>query len=71
MKRVGPCIYITDLPRTTPKAAWKYIYRLYRVLQREAEKMHIDAMCFGTGFMEFPEGGDPKHIPVDQVVILP
>ena len=63
-KRVGPCLYITNLPRSTPRALWKWLYRYKRVELREMEKAHTDTMLFGTGLILYPDDDDPKYIPL-------
>ena len=68
-QRKGPCIYLSGFPRTTPRSVWKYVYRLYRVHQRELEKAQIDMLLYGSSFMCYPDDGDPKHIPLDQVIL--
>lgn len=66
-KRVGPYVYITNFPRTANKATWKWYYRLQRVIVRESEQVAIDTMLYGTGYMQFNYGEDPKYIPIQQV----
>ena len=60
-----PRIYITDVPRTTTRAMWKFIYRLYRISAREAEKAYMDTVIYGTGVVKFDEG-EPRHIPYEE-----
>lgn len=65
--RQGPCVYISGLPRSTPRSFWKVFYRLARVAARESEKASIDTMLYGVGYIECPsDGGDPRHIPIDR-----
>ena len=68
-ERKGPCIYLSGLPRTTTKAEWKWFYRLSRVTARESEKVQLDMMLFGTGFMMLRNGEDPCHVPAEKVMI--
>ena len=66
-KRVGPCVYITDLPRTWTKAMWLWFYRLTRISVREQEKASIDMLLFGSSFICYQDNGEPKHIPIQEV----
>lgn len=68
-ERQGPCLYITNLPRSWNRGLWKWFYRLNRVHLRELEKAEIDKMLFGTGFMHYPNGGDPKRLDPRDVYI--
>jgi hypothetical protein len=68
-QRVGPNVYITCLQRSMTKVVWKRYYRYIRVITREAEKVAVDRMLYGSGFMYFPNGADPKHIPIEKVMI--
>lgn len=67
--RRGPCIYITDLPRTTPKTTWKWIYRYCRIVLREREKAYMDVYTFGTGYIMYPLDSDPTYIPAERIMI--
>jgi hypothetical protein len=61
---------ITDIPRSTTKAAWKFIYRQYRIVRREAKKAALDAMIYGSGMVRV--GSDVQdgieHVDIRDVV---
>lgn len=72
-KHQGPIIYISGLPRSTPKAAWKAFYSISRTIYwrdlEERNKVVIDMVLFGFGFYEMTEDG-LKHIPPEKVVLV-
>ena len=70
-ERIGPRLYISGLPRWWTKPLWKWFYRLQRVHLRELEKAEIDKMLYGTSFMCYPNDGDPRRIPPQEVFFAP
>lgn len=63
-----PSVYLDGLPRTTPRAVWRSLYRLARVTVREAAKAADDMALFGTGFIWIPpDGGDPEYVTIHEM----
>ena len=48
---------------------WKWFYRKMRICTREAEKVALDTIIYGTGYCMYPNDGDPQHIPAEKVMI--
>jgi hypothetical protein len=42
----------------TARDQWKILYRAIRVARREARKVAIDVMVYGTGVLYVPNNGD-------------
>lgn len=64
-------VYLSGLPRSTPRPLWKFLYRRTRVAAREAEKVWIDMSIYGSGYIQFNHDADPKHIPIQEILIRP
>jgi hypothetical protein len=52
------------------KQQWKKFYRTLRIVRREAYKVTLDMMIYGTGtMMVSDDGSDPKHVPIEEMLI--
>lgn len=47
-----------NIPRSFNRAQWKFLYRQYRIVRREALKASMDMMIYGSGIVEIGE-----HVP--------
>ena len=63
----GPTIFLSNLPRSMPRHAWKVLYRMARVDSRERSKAFSDAMLYGTGFVKVDVNG-ARHVPAAEVI---
>lgn len=57
-----------EMPRTTPKAVWKYYYRQYRIIIREARKTVSSAVVYGSGALYVGDDGDVAHVPIQDLM---
>jgi hypothetical protein len=57
---------VLEVPRSTPRELWYYLYRLYRVVQRETLKAHVDVMLYGQGAVRVFPGGC-QYVPIESV----
>lgn len=60
---------ITDLPRTTTRAMWKWLYRSYRITCREQNKVFLDVLIAGSGAWRINADLEMEHIPISEVTI--
>lgn len=62
-----------DCPRDTSRAAFRIVYRVYRIVARENRLAWRDRMLYGSSYiLTGPMAHDRyQHIPVDKIRILP
>lgn len=59
---------LTFKTRTMPRAAWRALYRYWRIMRRESEKAALDALLYGFGHVRIDNDGTIRHVPYGEVI---
>lgn len=52
--------------RKLGRAAWRYLYREYRIARRETTSAALDVMLYGAGFVRIDANG-VRHVPFQEL----